>query len=706
MPLESSVKKVYFWDLMKHFNSIIPLLAVLSLTNVHAQTKRDTAKIDLQPIDVKVYFAKQSLLEVTSATQTLSLEALARQSTTSLVSAINTVPGIRMEERSPGSYRLAMRGSLIRSPFGVRNTKVYIDEFPLTDAGGNTYINLLAPVGINAIQIVKGPDGSLFGANSGGVLQIRPKGFEVLENKRALELTTGSYGMFQQTLSLQQQLAPTYQFSLDQSFIRSDGYRDHSALNKKTIQTAHQWQYHRKAQLRVFGLYTDMGYQTPGGLNAIQYDADPSTYRPAAGTNPSAKEQQAAIYNKTGFGGISNQLQITKNISYLLALFGSYTDFKNPFITNYEKRIEKNWGLRSYLSLDREDAALSWQMQFGFEAIKGSSDIDNYNNNSGIPGAVQAKDDMTNSQWSVFYRAQVEFVKNWHMEGSIGLNGSHIYYDRKFPTTVPAQGSLSFDTQWMPRIATSYVLNDIMSWRMSIAKGYSTPTLAEVRSSDNRINSDLHAESGTNYEVGYKVKTNSNALIIDIAAYTYQMRNGIVRSLNDAGVEYYQNAGQMKQKGVELSFWGTIPVTTYVPFLLGLNWHSALSYNDYQFGDYKVADKDYSGNRMTAVPNWVWTNTLQLQFLHQLGINLYHNYTSAMPLDDANTVFAKKYHLLQGKFSHVLPLSKSIYLQLFLGVDNLLNQKYSLGNDINAFGGRYFNAAPTRNFYGGAKLSF
>src|SRR6476620_4877254 len=55
----------------------------------------------------------------------------------SLVPVLNTVPGVRMEERSPGSYRLSIRGSVLRSPFGERNVKIYLDEFPLTDAGGN-----------------------------------------------------------------------------------------------------------------------------------------------------------------------------------------------------------------------------------------------------------------------------------------------------------------------------------------------------------------------------------------------------------------------------------------------------------------------------------------------------------------------------------------------------------------------------------------
>jgi iron complex outermembrane receptor protein len=45
-------------------------------------------------------------------------------------------------------------------------------------------------------------------------------------------------------------------------------------------------------------------------------------------------------------------------------------------------------------------------------------------------------------------------------------------------------------------------------------------------------------------------------------------------------------------------------------------------------------------------------------------------------------------------------------LKLFIGGDNLLNEKYSLGNDINGFGGRYYNAAPGRNYYAGIVVNF
>src|SRR5690606_14639006 len=101
----------------------------------------------------KQYFSKQAVLQLTNSAHTISRSVLQSQSPVALTSAINTVAGIRMEERSPGSYRIGMRGSLVRSPFGIRNTKIYIDELPLTDAGGNTYLNLLDPNSLYAIHI-------------------------------------------------------------------------------------------------------------------------------------------------------------------------------------------------------------------------------------------------------------------------------------------------------------------------------------------------------------------------------------------------------------------------------------------------------------------------------------------------------------------------------------------------------------------------
>src|SRR5699024_7824579 len=80
----------------------------------------------LQPIEIYTYFSQQPILEVTSSIQHIDADDIESQHTHTLLPSLNNIAGLRMEERSPGSYRLAMRGSLIRSAFGIRNIKVYI----------------------------------------------------------------------------------------------------------------------------------------------------------------------------------------------------------------------------------------------------------------------------------------------------------------------------------------------------------------------------------------------------------------------------------------------------------------------------------------------------------------------------------------------------------------------------------------------------
>lgn len=687
--------------------SLLPTIVLLLPAIVRAQTADTIAtRQEINPVSIRAYFSQQPILELTTAAQTISAQLIETQQTTTLLSAMNTVAGIRMEERSPGSYRLAMRGSLIRSPFGIRNTKIYVDEFPLTDAGGNTYLNLLDPASINRIDVLKGPDGSLYGPNSGGVIRIQPNGFDIDRNKTSVLLSGGSFGLIQEQLSIQQKVSDTYSFSFDQSFTRSDGYRENTALNKKTFQTAHQWQYTPKNELRLFALYTDLGYRTPGGLTEAQMEENPRMARPAAGPIPGASEQNAGIYNKTFYGGIAHDAKVTDKLSHTVSVFGSNTDFENPFITNYEYRKENNLGLRTYFSYEHTDKPLfQWQMQLGFEGQKGWNKIDNFDNEQGVATNPQAKDDLDNVQSTFFYRAMAKLYHRWTIEGSLGLNQSKINYSQRYPEADNASGHIDFGQIWMPRIATSYLLNEGLAIRGSISRGYSPPTIAEVRSSDNIINTDLEAETGTNYEVGARFETKSRRFIADLSLYNYRMGNGIVRQLRENGAEYYVNAGEVKQKGIEASIWTYILTPRRERFMQTLSLHSSVSYNHYRFGNYAVDDDDFSGNDVTAVPDWVWTNTLLMNFSKQFGLNISHNYTSAMPLNDANTVYAEEFHLVQAKGTWTWSLKNSYQLQFFAGVDNLLNERYSLGNDINAFGNRFFNSAPTRNYYGGVKVT-
>src|SRR5437879_3368193 len=124
-----------------------------------AQKPADTLKRDstkhLTGATVTGYLIEQPILSVPASVSVLGPAQLNLQPQNSLVSAVNTVPGVRMEERSPGSYRLSIRGSLLRSPFGVRDVKIYYDEIPLTDAGGNTYLNAIDINSVQGVEVLK-----------------------------------------------------------------------------------------------------------------------------------------------------------------------------------------------------------------------------------------------------------------------------------------------------------------------------------------------------------------------------------------------------------------------------------------------------------------------------------------------------------------------------------------------------------------------
>jgi iron complex outermembrane receptor protein len=75
-------------------------------------------------------------------------------------------------------------------------------------------------------------------------------------------------------------------------------------------------------------------------------------------------------------------------------------------------------------------------------------------------------------------------------------------------------------------------------------------------------------------------------------------------------------------------------------------------------------------------------------------------YTDALPLNDANTVYADSYYLLGARAGY-----QHKRFEVYLGGENLLDERYSLGNDLNAAGGRFYNVAAGRSFYGGVRVN-
>ena len=216
----------------------------------------------------------------------------------------------------------------------------------------------------------------------------------------------------------------------------------------------------------------------------------------------------------------------------------------------------------------------------------------------------------------------------------------------------------------------------------------------------------LKAETGWNYETGFRYSHTENRFEADVSVFNYQLQYAIVRRLDAGGEEFFTNAGGTIQNGIEALLSGWVLEKKPTGFLKGLQLTGSYTFSHFRFTNYQVAENDYSGNRLTGVPQLTFVSGLTGHLPASLILSVQHTVTGEIPLNDANSFYAESYRLLQAKLQWEGLKTEKYAVGIYAGADNLLNEKYSLGHDINAFGNRFYNAAPLRNFYVGMNIRF
>jgi len=652
----------------------------------------------LSEIVIKAYEQNQSLKKIPAAISQVNKTRLDRFSNTNILPALNTNPGVRMEERSPGSYRMNVRGSTLRSPFGVRNIKVYLDGIPFTDPGGNTYLNQFSFYNFNSLEIVKGPAGSLYGAGTGGAILINSLP-EQMPNQLLVNLNFGSYdlaGINIQANLEQKKLRNTFNLSHQQSH----GYRDHTSMHRDVFNWQTKIKSGKKETLRFNFLYGDLFYETPGALTKAEYEKNPRAARPAAGIFPSADKAKAAIYQKTWFGGLNNHYKFNDHFENSLVFYGAYSTIKNPTFRNYEVRNEPHLGGRTVFTW-KPGKKNDTRIVFGAEAQQGFFNISTYNNTNGKPGTQLTNDDVKNSTWSIFGQADLRLKHDINITAGLSLNKSVIKIKRLSIPSLPEQ-KRAYENESAPRLAISKRIFDEFYLYGSVGKGFSPPTVAEVLPSTSIISTNLNAEQGTNYETGFKSSWLDKKLYVEVNVFFYQLKNAIVQRRDASNADYFTNAGSTKQKGIESQ--ASYLILPHNSFIANSRIWVSHTWNNFTYNDFKQLTNDYSGKKLPSVAKNTVALGADIFIKPGFYANVTYYYSDPIPLNDANTEYASSYNLLGGRIGWKKDLRKKNKLDLFIGVDNAFDVTYSLGNDINAAGGRYYNAAAGRNFYGGVSL--
>lgn len=656
----------------------------------------------LQEVVVKAYEQNRKLSEVGAPVSVVGKSSLNRFSNTSILPALNTIPGVRMEERSPGSYRLNIRGSSLRSPFGVRDIKIYWNEIPLTDPGGNTYLNQLGFYNFQSIEVIKGAAGSLYGAGIGGAVLINSMP-SYWQKGVSADYQAGSYNA--SSINVDCRLGDNeHRNSIAYTHQTSDGYRVQTQMRRDIASWETLLKASEKQSVHAYILYGDLFYQTPGALTLTEYNKDPRAARPPAGGMPGAVQSQAAIYQKNFTAGFSNEYHFSEHWQNTTAVYGAYTDFTNPGIRVYEIRQEPHFGGRSVFQYKTALGESSLQVNAGAEAQKGFFETRDYANNQGTPDTLQTDDHINLWQYMVFAQADLQFEGGWTLTGGASYNKS-AYGITRLSVLPPTPHTVSFENKIAPRIALLKKVLPEISVYTSASRGFSTPTVAEVEKSNGIIGPPLQPEDGIDYELGTRGSLFHGKLFFDVNAFLFHIRNAIVSRIDTNGVTYSVNAGGTDQHGLEtfISYQladKPMDLLSNVRIWISYTWH------DFHYSNFAQDTSNYTGNRLPGVPPQTVVAGLDVALRPGFYMNVTYTYADHIALNDANTAYAGSYNLLGGRVGYRKLLIRKMKVDIFAGADNLFNTRYSLGDDFNAAAGRYYNAAPGVNYFAGLSLNF
>ncbi|TXF91644.1 TonB-dependent receptor [Neolewinella aurantiaca] len=672
------------------------LLVLFYCTCVRAQTADTLRVYDAPTATVRAYGDGPQANTAAPVVRLPNYE-IERYDESSLLSGLNRIPGVRFEERATASYRIAIRGASLRAPFGVRNTQVYWNGIPYGDPGGDVPLNFLDASNIDRVEVIKGPSGGFYGPGTAGTLlleteSIRQEGlFPSQKRYGEASITAGSFGYLRADLTLQKQQEENTNYSQFRAgYQRTDGYRDHSAMDRLTLQYSSVIAGKKQGdETKLHALYTKLDYELPGGLTAEQYADNPRQARPGSA------DKNASIHYHNLLLGLTN----TKYLGRWKAETALYTTgfyFDHPF--NFDYKREANLGAGGRVALRRLlrndlDFALGVESKLQYRTGQ------NFTNPDGTrPGELNFSDEILSQEGLLF--GQLNYTPGaWDFH--LGLSSSQLDYtiDRTFDADGnTGETEFSANRPLSLRLAAGRSF-DFGYLYFSRTDGFSPPTLDEFRTNEGSLNVSLDPEVGTNYEVGFRTSI-SDKLSAEINVFYFALDEAITSFTDERGTQLFRNSGKTKQQGVEIA--ATYQALNSTDHSVDLDFYGSYTYYDFTYGDFQQGDTDFTGNDIPgAVPQTINLEA-NLSLKNGLYLNLFHNYTDAVPLNDANDVFADSFHLLRAKIGCTFK-----GFDVFLTGSNLLDQKMSFGNDLNpAFGNRYYQPAPGRNFQAGIRKSW
>lgn len=673
--------------------SILLVLAVcifvLVNTSARAQTKSDTLHFTTDTLLVE---SVRSTLSSEKAPFSVSIQLRSQQdiltnAAHTLSSITSELPGIWVNDRQTSALgeRITLRGLGWRAAFGVRGIQVILNGIPLTVADGQSVTNIIEPALITRAELIRGPAGSYWGNSSGGVLYLSTDA-GAANQPFLVRMQAGSYGIKKGLIQYSQNEGK-HSFSTFTSYQFDKGYRNYSAskILRSGVQGSYQTNGHGRLEYSGALLFMPQA-EHPSGLTAQQVDDNPRQANDAfinaeAGKQVTQGQLGLSYYSDTQAGLMT------------FTGYGVYRDLSNPLPFGIITVDRWAGGLRGTL----ETSYNRFKTNVGAELKLQHDDRREFENMGGSQGSATV--DQAETVWN-----QAVFLHSTYDLQAINLSAS-LRFDRINFSSDSTGGNNTLERSFnalSPGFGVSYTTGPSTLYA-NVSTSFEAPTTTELVNrpdGGNGFNPHLKPERTLGLEAGSRGSILQQKLTYDVAVYKLWITDLLFPyQLELNGPVYYRNQGETHHSGIEIT--STLQATP------SFSIDATYTLTRAMFRKAQTLDEtSLAGNRVPGVPrhrlngSFTWNRAA-------LRIQIGGSYVSSYPVNNENTVYNDDYIIVNSKLSLATAFRKmDIGIIPFLNLNNIFDKQYSGSTVVNAFGGRYFEPAPGRNWQAGFSMTF
>jgi len=659
------------------------------------------AEEKLEEIIVNSTRIEKPLNQIPSAVSVITQDDIqtARQQL-ALDESLVRVPGLYMQDRYNygQNLRIAIRGFGSRATFGIRGIQLIVDGVPATLPDGQSGVNNIDIGSIGRIEVIRGPSASLYGSSAGGVINI------YTEDGPQVPFLQGQYAMGDDDYSKYQVKAggqyEKLNYLVNVSRLTYDGYRQHSYTENTTLNSKFKYNIDATSDFTAIINFTDNPInEDAGGLNAKEVAANRSQARAANLTFNAGKsvEQESAgfVYHKK----LGDYSDISLDNYYVWRDFENLLAFNAGGNVQFQRFFVGGGGQYKYSAplFGHDNVFL-----LGFEVESQNDDRQRFNNINGVKGAMTVNQLENVDSLGVFLQDDLQLAEQLGLSFSLRYDKVDFDVTDRFLSDGNDSGTLGFDSL-DPMVALIWSPLHYLNLYAKYSTSFETPTTTELANPDNTggFNPNLSPTRAYNYELGAKGQL-PNSLSYELALFHIDVENELIVYTLAAfpGHNFYRNAGKSTREGVEtaISFQPVEHLTVSANY----------TYSDFVYDTYRTLTapiKVYDGNTIPGLPsNQFYT---ELNYQHPSGLYAIWDllWTGALYTNDANTAKDNVATVSNLRVGYKGEWGKW-NISPFVGLNNLLDEKYNQNIRINDATSRYYEPAPLFNAYAGLSIRY